>query len=225
MSLGYFDDPRPDIQQLLVPLGGRRILDVGCGSGALAGALRDSGAAYVAGVELHAEPAAAARQRLDLLVEGDLARVPLPFSPASFDAIIFADVLEHVADPESAMRRYLPLLAPSGRVVVSVPNMRFYTVLLRLLLDRWEYAESGVRDRTHLRIFTRRSVLALHDAVGLRVERVQRRYRLFEDQSRIGRIGVLATRLSCATVAPLLFRDLMAFQYVTVSRPAGNRSG
>ena len=225
MTPGYFDDPRPDIQRLISPPDGCRILDVGCGAGALGDALRRAGAALVAGVERHPDAAATARNRLDLLVEGDVATASLPFTPNSFDVVVFADLLEHVADPEAAVRRYLPYLAPGGRVVISVPNMRFYTVLLRLLVDRWEYAESGVRDRTHLRVFTRRSLLALHAAVGLRVDELDRRYRLFEDQSRIGRVGALLSRLACATVAPLLLRDLMAFQYIAVSRLAAARVG
>jgi hypothetical protein len=103
-------------------------------------------------------------------------------------------------------------------VVVSVPNYRFYSVLWRLLVDRWSYTDSGIRDRTHLRIFTRRSLQALLADSGLRCELLRRNYRLLEDQSRIGRVGALATRVVRATVAPLLFRDLLAFQYVAVAR-------
>ena len=219
MSTDYYRDPRPDVQGLVEP-GGRRFLDVGCGAGALGGALKAAGAAWVAGVEAHPGAAAEARGRLDLLVEGDLTRVALPFSPAEFDYVLFADVLEHVADPEAVVRRYLPYLSPSGRVIVSVPNMRFYSVLLRLAADRWAYTDSGVRDRTHLRIFTRRSLEAMLRAAGLRVERLERNVRLFEDQSRIGRAGAVATRLVRALVAPWLFRDLLAFQYVAVARRA-----
>lgn len=155
---------------------------------------------------------------MDDLVEGDILTAPIPFAPGEFDYIIFADVLEHLADPEAAIHRYLPYLKPMGRVVVSVPNMRFYLVLLRLIVDRWSYTDHGVRDRTHLRIFTRRSLGAMLASCGLSVERLERNFRLIEDQSRIGRVGALATRLTRMTVAPFLFPDLMAFQYVAVAR-------
>jgi 2-polyprenyl-3-methyl-5-hydroxy-6-metoxy-1,4-benzoquinol methylase len=201
----------------MVTAAGRRVLDVGCGGGALGSALKAAGAAYVAGVERHPAAAAEGRDRLDLLLEGDLATLPLPFSLGEFDYVIFADVLEHVPDPEAVVRRYLPYLAPTGRVVVSVPNMRFYLVLLRLAADRWAYVDSGVRDRTHLRIFTRRSLEAMLGSLGLRVERLSRNYRLFEDQSSIGRVGALATRVVRTALAPWLFPDLFAFQYVAVA--------
>ena len=96
----------------------------------------------------------------------------LPFSAGEFDYLIFADVLEHLPEPEAALERYLDFLAPDGRVIVSVPNMRFYLVLLRLIFDRWSYTDSGVRDRTHLRIFTRRSLMRMLSESGLEVERL-----------------------------------------------------
>jgi 2-polyprenyl-3-methyl-5-hydroxy-6-metoxy-1,4-benzoquinol methylase len=214
----YYGDPRPDVQAL-VSAAGSRVLDIGCGSGALGASLKACGASFVAGIEVQPAAAARARERLDALVEGDVLSVDVPFGHGDFDYVVFADVLEHLTDPETAIRRYLPFLAKGGRVIISVPNIRFYTVLARLLLDRWAYTEHGIRDRTHLRVFTRRSLIALHSAVSLEIETLRRRRRLFEDQSHIGRLGALATRVACATIAPLIFPDLMTFQYIAVSRP------
>lgn len=218
MSWEYHRDPRPDVQALLSPRG-RSILDVGCGGGALGAALKAQGASRVEGVEAHAEAAAEAARHLDVVVAGDLMSAPLPFAPGAFDTLVFADVLEHLSDPEAALLRYLPFLAEDGEVVVSVPNMRFYLVLWRLLRDRWAYADSGIRDRTHLRIFTRRSLCSLLEGAGLRVETLRRNQRLFEDQSRITRAGVVAHRVAVATLGRV-FRDLMAFQYLAVARRA-----
>ena len=53
---------------------------------------------------------------------------------------------------------------------------------------------------------------------GLALERMERNYRLFDDQSRIGRAGVLATRVARRTLAPHLFPDLMAYQLIAVAR-------
>jgi 2-polyprenyl-3-methyl-5-hydroxy-6-metoxy-1,4-benzoquinol methylase len=217
MSWSYYADPRPDIQAL-ISARGSRVLDVGCGAGALAAALKAAGAAYVAGIEFDRRAAASARSVVDLLVEGSVLDAPLPFAAGEFDWLIFADVLEHLPDPDRALTRCLPYLTPEGRVVVSVPNSRFYLVLLRLMLDRWSYTDSGVRDRTHLRIFTRRSLERMLARHGLAIELLTRNFRLFEDQSRIGRVGALATRIVRATVAPTLMPDLMAFQYVVVAR-------
>ncbi|HEY2650568.1 MAG TPA: hypothetical protein VGI50_01525, partial [Solirubrobacteraceae bacterium] len=72
--------------------------------------------------------------------------------------------------------------------------------------------------RTHVRIFTRRSLLAMLAVEGLEVERLERNYRLVEDQSEIGRLGALATRVVRATIGPWLAPNLMAYQYVAVAR-------
>jgi 2-polyprenyl-3-methyl-5-hydroxy-6-metoxy-1,4-benzoquinol methylase len=220
MSAAYYGEPRPEIQRLVSPAG-RSFLDVGCGEGALGQALKQAGAARVAGIEMTPDAALLARDRLDALVEGDITQVELPFADGEFDYIIFADVLEHLPQPEAVLRRMLRYLRPDGRVVISVPNMRFYLVLLRLMVDRWAYTDSGVRDRTHLRIFTRRSLVRMLAHEGLTVERLERNYRLVEDQSQIGRVGALSTRIATRTIAPLLFRDLMAYQYLVVARPGG----
>jgi ubiquinone/menaquinone biosynthesis C-methylase UbiE len=216
MTWRYYGDPRPDIAQLVDP-SGKNILDVGCGEGALASSLKEAGAAHIAGIELDTGAANIAGERLDRLVHGDVGAVPLPFEPEQFDYVIFADVLEHLPDPEHVLERTLPFLRPGGRVIVSVPNMRFFSVLLRLVFDRWSYTDAGIRDRTHLRIFTRRTLERMLGRQGLTMERLERNYRLFEDQSEIGRAGVLATRVARIILAPL-FRDLMAFQYIAVAR-------
>jgi 2-polyprenyl-3-methyl-5-hydroxy-6-metoxy-1,4-benzoquinol methylase len=212
----YYEEPRADIQAL-VDAAGLRILDVGCGAGALSGALRARGAVFVAGIELDPAAAARARERLDELVEGSAVDADLPWAPESFDLLIFADVLEHLPDPDLVLERFLGLLAPGGTVIVSVPNMRFWSVLMRLVVDRWAYTEHGVRDRTHLRIFTRRTLTAMLGAHGLRVERLVRNKRLFDDQSQIGRAGAVATRVARATIGRVA-PDLMTYQYVAAAR-------
>jgi 2-polyprenyl-3-methyl-5-hydroxy-6-metoxy-1,4-benzoquinol methylase len=219
MSWSYYGDPRPDIQSL-VEASGSSILDVGCGQGALGVDLKQRGAALVAGIELDPSSVETASGRMDQLVNGSALDAQLPFEREQFDYVIMADVLEHVPTPEAVLERLLPLLKPDERLVVSVPNMRFYLVLLRLAFDRWSYTNSGVRDGTHLRIFTRRSLERLLREHGLEVERLERNYRLLDDQSNVGRVGALASRVTRRTIAPALFRDLMAYQYIAVARRA-----
>jgi 2-polyprenyl-3-methyl-5-hydroxy-6-metoxy-1,4-benzoquinol methylase len=216
VSATYYEEPRPDIQALVEPAG-LRILDVGCGAGTLSAGLKERGAAFVAGVELEPAAAAAARARLDEVVEGSVVDRDLPWAQGSFDLIVFADVLEHLPDPDAVLDRCLQLLAPGGTAIVSVPNMRFWSVLLRMVFDRWEYTEHGVRDRTHLRFFSRRTLLRMLNSHGLQVERLRRNKRLFDDQSQIGRLGALSTRLACATIGRVA-PDLMTYQYVAVAR-------
>src|SRR5688572_21810834 len=99
---GYYDQSRPDVAAL-VPPGCRRVLEVGCGAGRLGEALRRRGH-HVTGIELVPAAAEEARRRLDRVVTADVEAGGLPFPPGSFDAVVFADVLEHLVDPWRVLR-------------------------------------------------------------------------------------------------------------------------
>jgi 2-polyprenyl-3-methyl-5-hydroxy-6-metoxy-1,4-benzoquinol methylase len=147
-----------------------RVLDVGCATGFLGKALAEQGCA-VTGVEFEAQAAAEARAHLDEVVEADLNAAALAdlFPDRQFDAIVFGDVLEHLLDPEAVMRSAVQLLAEGGAVVVSIPNVTHGSLRLALLQGRWDYLETGLLDRTHLRFFTRESVLSMVSGAGLHI--------------------------------------------------------
>jgi 2-polyprenyl-3-methyl-5-hydroxy-6-metoxy-1,4-benzoquinol methylase len=172
-----YETARPDIQALVPPTA-RSVLDVGCASGALGEALKAHGAERVVGIELDPELAADARGRLDDVVEGDVAAVlSEPGGLGSFDCVIAADVLEHLADPWAALRHAVSLLEPGGSAVVSLPNVRnhemFWSVAVR---GRWPRREHGVFDRTHLNWFTLADARELLEGAGLEVTRTEPRY-------------------------------------------------
>ena len=151
-----------------------RVLDVGCGQGQLGQAIRELGW-EVWGVEQSPRACAVARDRLHRLIEADLhdqGRIEQAIGAERFDAVIFSDVLEHVYDPRTVLERYLGFVKPGGRVFVSVPNFVVWTNRLKLLLGRVSYDDTGVMDRTHIRLFSFRTARQLLEAVGLSVTRV-----------------------------------------------------
>lgn len=88
-----------------------------------------------------------------------------------FDCVVFNDVLEHLVDPWEALGASINLLSPSGCIVSSIPNVRYYKVLKQLLFKKdWRYVEAGILDRTHLRFFTEKSILRLFHTCGYRVD-------------------------------------------------------
>jgi len=142
------------------------VLEFGCGSGATLVALREKGLAKKAvGVEIHPPSFERAKKVLDKAYLIDLDNDKLTLKKASFDAILFPDVLEHLRDPWAILARSHELLKPDGFVIVSVPNIRHYTVLFALLRGRWDYTNEGIMDKTHLRFFTKETMSeALSDA-------------------------------------------------------------
>jgi SAM-dependent methyltransferase len=162
-SYQYAEDVNWGLLRLWGKREGLRILDVGCGFATTSQYLQKLGN-DVTGVEESAEASTVAEQRIARVIRADL----LVAEPDGlYDAIIFADVLEHVAWPVGVLRRYLQWLAPGGSVIISLPNVGLWSVRFAHLFGRWEYAETGVLDRTHLRFFTRRSARWLIDEAGL----------------------------------------------------------
>ena len=147
-----------------------RVLDVGCGTGNTLAHLMTLGVQETYGIELDGETAAEARENADFLLVGDVEELELPYEPGTLDYILLGDVLEHLRDPWRVLASLVPFLRDGGHVLGSVPNVRFYGVSLGLtLLGRWEYAEQGILDRTHLRFFTRKSARQLFEGAGLRI--------------------------------------------------------
>ena len=165
------DDPYSSHSVILALLGegrGRRLLDVGAADGFLAEILTARGFTVTA-IERDPVLAERARGKCRVVIVGDGAEA-IAARPGRFDAIVFGDVLAHLDDPLPILRSAAASLAPGGLVVVSVPNVAHVWVRLSLLLGRFEYADRGILDRTHLRFFTRRTFLALLAQAGLVVE-------------------------------------------------------
>jgi 2-polyprenyl-3-methyl-5-hydroxy-6-metoxy-1,4-benzoquinol methylase len=147
---------------------GRTVLDVGCATGYLARALAEQDC-IVTGVEYDPEAAEEARPSLKEVVVADLETVDLvaQFDGQTFDAIVFGDVLEHLTDADGVLKSATQLLAPDGAIVISVPNVSHGSLRLALLQGRWDYRDTGLLDRDHVRFFTRESLFAMLRGAGL----------------------------------------------------------
>jgi 2-polyprenyl-3-methyl-5-hydroxy-6-metoxy-1,4-benzoquinol methylase len=210
-TVGSYTGVRDDVTAL-VPATAKRVLDVGCSDGSLGAGLRAEGM-EVWGIEYDPAFAATAAERLDRVLEGDAA-ARLAEITESFDAVICADVLEHLVDPWGVLRRIEALLAPGGTCIVSLPNVRFYTTFLELgIRGRWPRRDRGVHDRTHLRWFTDADARAMFAETGFVVDEAVTNYRLADRPTH-------RLNLHAARVARGPLRGLLAYQHVYRLRPA-----
>ena len=164
------DDPHSSHSVILARLGdgrGRKALDVGAADGFLSERLTAQGWSVTA---LERDPALAARARgrCKEVVVADLEAAP-PLLDGPFEAIVYGDVLEHLSEPRTALVALNRTLAPGGTAIVSVPNVAHLWMRLSLMLGRFDYADRGILDRTHLRFFTRRTFVAFLRDAGLTV--------------------------------------------------------
>src|SRR5665213_835003 len=146
----------------------KRVLEAGCSSGHVSEVLKSQGCSVV-GIEIDPLAARSAEQWLERLIIGDFedGTVWSTLDNELFDVILFADVLEHLKDPLSTLRESIKHLSAQGTVVISVPNIAHADVKIALLKGLFPYAESGLLDRTHVRFFTKESLLALLRDAGL----------------------------------------------------------
>jgi SAM-dependent methyltransferase len=201
-----YANPRPEVTAL-VPVGARRVLDVGCSVGVMSAALKERGHDVV-GIEYEPALAREARTRLERVIEGDVEALAATQADVGgpYDCVCFADVLEHLRDPWAVVRWAEGLLAPDGVIVASIPNIaRLETFWNVFRHRRWPYRSVGVFDRTHLRFFARANLKGLFERrTSLRIRSVDRVYRLSENPRSVWN-----------RLAPL-FRDYATLQFLVV---------
>jgi 2-polyprenyl-3-methyl-5-hydroxy-6-metoxy-1,4-benzoquinol methylase len=171
VTTNYYSIERGDILELL-PRGVQHLLDVGCGEGVTgASAKKLCGVQEVVGIEFFEPAARKAVENLDRVIIGDVETLELDFPPGYFDCIVCADVLEHTRDPWIVLKKLRPLLSDNGVLIASIPNIRNVIPILKILTDRFEYEDSNILDRTHLRFFTLHTIKLLFRETGFTIIR------------------------------------------------------
>ena len=167
---------RPELTRRL-PDRPLRILDAGCGAGSgIAAAKARCPGWTVTGIERDPDLAARARARCDRVLEGDLRAILSELERAGerFDAVVFADVLEHLADPIAALSAARRIAAPGGAsLLVSVPNVGHLSVVRDLIAGRFDPVPAGLVDVHHLRWFTRESLARAVEESGWRIRAIE----------------------------------------------------
>lgn len=197
---------------------GSRVLDLGTGSGALGNHLREHAACTVDGVTYNEREAELARPHYRRVVVADLENPawPFEFPGESYDFIVCADVLEHLRDPQKVLACARQLLAPGGRLLVSIPNAGYCGLIAELLQGEFSYREEGLLDRTHLRFFTRRSLVRFLADEGWAVDTVESIDRPLNQSE----FKVAFERLPPAVARYLLaVPDASAYQFVVAASP------
>lgn len=207
---GYFAAARLDLLAMLPQGGGLRLLELGAGNGATLRAAKSLGlASYTAGVDLvEPSPPASGEPEVDLFLSGNAEGAGFELPAGPFDAVLCADVLEHLVDPWRMVERLARSLRPGGVFLSSIPNVRNHRALRAIVLQGdFRYSEAGLLDRSHLRFFCRQNVRELFDRAGLAVESIE---------ETMGGYGLRHKALDLLTLG--LLHDFFVFQFLTRAR-------
>lgn len=197
----------------LIPQG-LRLLDLGCNDGALSRKLGQAGARHVVAIDIRLSAVVGASANSNApnvhYMVADTERLPFAASVgAEFDAVVCADVLEHLNDPGQVLRELSVMLGGGEylrRAYVSLPNIAYWRVRQALALGGFEYQDSGIMDRTHRWFFTKKSaerLLSENGWVILRMLPVAGN----KAPSLRGRLGMMLAR-----TFPTLFAYQMVFE-------------
>ncbi len=175
MNTQYYEYWRSDMLAF-VPDTAKICLEVGCGAGRFGQQLIDKRGATVIGIEPVTAAFDIAKTRLTdcYNILFDEAQLPDAVKNTQFDCIIFNDVLEHLAQPWDALRLCRQLLSPTGCIVASIPNILYFHEFFKMFgSQNWKYTEGGIFDRTHLRFFTRLSIIDMFQSCDYRLDIIQ----------------------------------------------------
>lgn len=183
-------------------------LDVGCWTGNLGEKLIKGKNCTVDGLDVNRQALLSAKRkgyRFTYLINLNDETVDLAKIHNKYHIIIFADILEHLINPDYILNAFVSKISPGGRIVISVPNVAFLLNRYELFLGRWKYREFGTLDKTHLRFFTINTIIELVEKSGYNILGV-RPYNQF---------GILRH------LAPLtrLFPTLFAYQTLIIAQP------
>lgn len=163
----YGDSQRREMSRFIPPSAGA-ILDVGCNTGGFGAILKKNGTGTVRGIEANSESAGIAAGRLDKVIIRYFSEEQVPDS--SFEVVVFNDVLEHMVDPVETLQNAANKLKPNGVVGVSIPNIRHIDNLLHMLVEKdFRYEASGIRDTSHVRFYTEKSISRLFEQAGFEI--------------------------------------------------------
>jgi 2-polyprenyl-3-methyl-5-hydroxy-6-metoxy-1,4-benzoquinol methylase len=155
----------------LIP-SGSAVLDIGAGSGLLPRVLEAMNREVVIdGIEPNEHAAEIAAPHYRHLYQSRAEDLTEPI-PGRYDFVVLADVIEHVSDPLAFLRLLTDGLPSETRIVIDTPNIAFGAVRLALLDGRFDYVDSGILERTHLRFFTLATLENLIAQLGLNVEKL-----------------------------------------------------
>jgi 2-polyprenyl-3-methyl-5-hydroxy-6-metoxy-1,4-benzoquinol methylase len=169
----YFSNIRKDLINLIdANAKDLKILEVGAAYGETLYYLKQNGiAAEVVGVDIFEDTKNKQNYKpLDRFIFGDIEKIELPEYIQHFDLILLPDVLEHLFEPKSVLETLKKYLKEDGKIIVSMPNIRYYSALYKIVFKGdFKYEESGIFDYTHVRFYCRKNIQELLETAGYKV--------------------------------------------------------
>jgi 2-polyprenyl-3-methyl-5-hydroxy-6-metoxy-1,4-benzoquinol methylase len=205
----------------MIPPKSKKLIDVGCSSGALAREYKKINAdCHYIGLDIVESYARLATRFCDEIIVADIEKQNNHFFDTNkdCDCWIFADTLEHLVDPWLVLKKVRQIIPVNGHIVACIPNAQNWSVVANLAVGNFRYQDSGLLDKTHLRWFTRETIIELFDEAGFAIEAGN--VRVFEDPNNIPFLPIIGEIAKFLGVnGEVAMKDSIPFQYVVRAVP------
>jgi 2-polyprenyl-3-methyl-5-hydroxy-6-metoxy-1,4-benzoquinol methylase len=165
-SNDYYNNVNKDIIKI-IPSDSRTILEIGCGQGAtLIEIKKRNPGVNIYGIDI-VDIELENKNKFSDFICGNIEDITIPYPKRFFDIIILADVIEHLIDPWSCINNLSHYLSDKGNIIATIPNILYHRVIRKLVFyGDFEYTKSGILDITHLRFFTKKTIIKLFKESG-----------------------------------------------------------
>jgi SAM-dependent methyltransferase len=200
----------------------QNIVEVGCSSGALAAAYRlTNKKCRYTGIEIDPDYADSAKASCHEVICGNIEQFDdndfLRLFPS--DCWIFGDTLEHLYDPWALLQRIRPHLAPNAQIIACIPNAQHWSIQARLNSGQFRYEDQGLMDRTHIRWFTRTTIMEMVESSGFKI--IEGFPRILDEPARENILPAIRTMALALGIDPQqAVDDAIPFQWVIKLKPA-----
>ena len=210
----------PDLLKI-IPLSSKYIVEVGCSSGALAREFKKLNLhAHYIGIELDEGYANLAKRYCDKVYQSNIENMDeaLWDTLSQADCWIFGDTLEHFQNPWTVLQKIRSFIAPNGVIACCIPNAQHWSLQVKLNIGEFRYEESGLLDKTHLRWFTRKTLIELFSDTGFHILEIHPR--IFNEPGRDRFLALLKGIAEKAGVnADEAINDALPMQYIVLAKP------
>ena len=198
------------------------IIEIGSGSGALAKAIkhRSPHTNYI-GVELDSEYATLSSRYCDLVLTDNIETPSAELNKyiQSTSAIVFSDVLEHLYNPWETLKFLRSEISNECSIYASIPNIQHWSIIFGLISGNFNYSDSGLLDRTHIRFFTKKTIISMFNDCGFEVKSISPRIFNFPEQDKyLSLIKEVSEKLQIDKSTAVV--NSAAFQYTVHAIPA-----
>jgi methionine biosynthesis protein MetW len=158
---------------------GSSVLDIGCATGFMGKYLQEKKRCQVFGFDLRKDEIKVAKKNLNKAYLGNIESqnvvklILQKNAHKKFDVILATSLIEHLANPDGAIKTMKKLLNPGGKIIITTPNIAHWTTRIQLLTGNFDYTDYGIMDKTHLHFFTIKTFKKLFEKNQLKIDKLK----------------------------------------------------